>query len=317
METRASYILVGSFVLALTAAVFGFAMWLARVEFEAGPRRYAIYFTGSVTGLAVGSPVRYRGVPVGSVTNMRIDPEDVERVLVLVDVAMDTPIRRDTVATLGLQGITGVAYVLLSGGTQTSPPLTPGPDQEVAVIQSKVSGLQAVLDKAPEVFEKALILADRLTRLVDDRNISAIAETLENIRALTETLAERRGTVDSLLTESERTMSSIRVAAEKITTLTTTIQSKADTIENETQVMLSVVRGTAQSIADVADKLDNVVDENRLAIRDFSASGLYELTQFISESRLLVATLTRLSSQIERDPARFFFGDTQKGFEAQ
>ncbi len=82
METRASYILVGSFVLGLIAAAFAFVVWLASVQFEDVPKRYLIYFDGSVTGLAVASPVRYRGVPVGSVVDIRIDPENIERILV-------------------------------------------------------------------------------------------------------------------------------------------------------------------------------------------------------------------------------------------
>ena len=60
-----------------------------------------------------------------------------------------------------------------------------------------------------------------------------------------------------------------------------------------------------------------MISENRQPIADFSASGLYEFSQFIAEARVLVDTMNRLSTQIERDPARFFFGDTQKGFETQ
>lgn len=76
-------------------------------------------------------------------------------------------------------------------------------------------------------------------------------------------------------------------------------------------------RGTTTAIERVVKKLDLVVDENRRGLRDFSGGGLYGLSLFVSEARLLVASLTRLSAQIERDPSRFLFGDTQKGFEAR
>ena len=84
METRASYVVVGTFVLALIAAAFGVVLFLTRTNFEDTPKTYMSYFTGSVTGLQVGSPVRYRGVPVGSVNDIRIDPSDVERVRVIM-----------------------------------------------------------------------------------------------------------------------------------------------------------------------------------------------------------------------------------------
>ncbi len=123
METRASYILVGTFVLLLIAGAFAFVIWLSKVEFDQRPARYVVYFTGSVSGLQVGGPVRYRGVPVGSVTDIRIDPKNVERIEVTLEVATRTPIKQDTFASLGLQGIIGAAYVQLSGGTQKSPAL--------------------------------------------------------------------------------------------------------------------------------------------------------------------------------------------------
>jgi phospholipid/cholesterol/gamma-HCH transport system substrate-binding protein len=98
METRASYILVGSFVLGLIGAAFVFVIWLAGARFEAAPTRYLVYFEGSVTGLAVASPVRYRGVPVGSVTDIRIDPENIARIRVTAEISAETPIKTDTEA---------------------------------------------------------------------------------------------------------------------------------------------------------------------------------------------------------------------------
>ena len=73
----------------------------------------------------------------------------------------------------------------------------------------------------------------------------------------------------------------------------------------------------AGTIGNVARQVELMVEENRMPIRDFSNSGLREFGQFAAEARVLVDSLVRLSQQIERDPARFFFGDTQKGYRAQ
>ena len=118
METRANHVLVGSFVLALVAAAVVAALWLSKIELDRTQVRFLIYFQGNVTGLNIGSAVRYRGVPVGNVIDIRIDPENVERVRVLIEVTDDTPVKRDTIASLGIQGITGIAFIQLSGGTQ-------------------------------------------------------------------------------------------------------------------------------------------------------------------------------------------------------
>ena len=121
MEIRASYLLVGAVVLALVAGLAAFSVWLVKADIDREGDLYQIAFAGSVTGLQQGSQVRYRGVPVGRVADIRIDPEHVESVLVTVEIERGTPIRQDTVASLEMQGITGIAFVQLRGGTQDEP----------------------------------------------------------------------------------------------------------------------------------------------------------------------------------------------------
>lgn len=324
METRASYVLVGSFVLALSAAAAVFAVWLAKVELDQEPTRYVIYVAGNVTGLQVGSPVRYRGVPVGRVSDIRIDTDNIERIRVLVELAEDTPVRQDTVATLGLQGITGVAFVQLSGGTQSSPPLKPRAKGQLPEIEHESSGLEQVLEKAPELFSKAVLVADRLSALVDDKNLSAVRDTLQNLQNITGVLADRTKNLDSLIVDTGTTLKDVRDAAQNISKLSTDLSKATGPITGdagkamkELNSTLKTARGTLRSIGKVSDELKKLVSENRTPLRDFSGGGLYELGLFVSEARILVANLTRLSTQIERDPARFFFGDTQKGFEAK
>ncbi len=321
METRASYILVGYFVLGLIAAAFAFVVWLSSIQFEEVPKRYLIYFEGSVTGLEVASPVRYRGVPVGSVTDIRIDPENIERIRVTVEISAETPIKTDTEATLKLQGITGIAFILLSGGTQSAASLEPAPDKEIAVIPPRLSGLDQVLDSAPELFEKAVILADRLTRLVDDRNLKKFSKMLNDAQFLVGTVAARSGQLERLIDDASSTVDALRRGSDSIDALAAELHAKVVPLTNQAKgvmtdagATMADIRSTAKSLEQTADLMEALVAENRLPIRDFTTGGLYEVSQFVSEARTLVNNLTRLSAQIERSPARFFFGDTQKGF---
>ena len=100
METRANYLLVGSFVLIIFAGAILFILWLAKFQFDQQFTRYDIEFEGSVSGLKVGSSVELNGIPVGEVINIGIDPRDVEKVAVTVEVPADTPIREDTIASM-------------------------------------------------------------------------------------------------------------------------------------------------------------------------------------------------------------------------
>jgi phospholipid/cholesterol/gamma-HCH transport system substrate-binding protein len=321
METRASYILVGSFVLGLIAAGFAFVVWLTSVQFEEEPKQYVIYLEGSVTGLAVASPVRYRGVPVGSVTDIRIDPENIERIRVTVDISAETPIKTDTEATIKLQGITGVAFILLSGGTRKAEPLMPAPGKKLAVIPPRISGLDQVLDSAPQLFEKAVILADRLARLLDDRNLESVAKMLDGAEKLVGTVAARSDQLEKLIEDAGATVEALRRGSDSIEALTTNLRAKIVPLTNQAtgamkdaSVTIAEIRTTVPSLDKAADLIEAVIAENRDPLRDFASGGLYEISHFVSEARTLVNGLARLSAQIERSPARFFFGDTQKGF---
>ena len=115
---------MGSLVLLLVAGLVAFIIWAVKADVDAKHTYYHVYFTGSVSGLSKVSEVRYRGVPIGTVTDIRIDAENVERVQVTLDVSGETLIKEDSVASIEMQGITGVALVQISGGRQDSADLT-------------------------------------------------------------------------------------------------------------------------------------------------------------------------------------------------
>ena len=116
------------------AGAFGFVLWLAKLDIDREFQSYHIYFEGSVSGLSLGSDVLYRDIPVGTVTEILIDPEDPGRVLVAVDLASTTPIRQDSIATLEVQGITGVSLIQIGGGGHDSPVLQAEPGAAFPVI---------------------------------------------------------------------------------------------------------------------------------------------------------------------------------------
>ena len=100
METRTNHLLVGTFVLLLVAGLVAFIIWAVKADVDAKVTNYHVYFAGSVSGLSNVSEVRYRGVPIGTVTDFRIDPENVGRVRVTLDVSGDTPIKEDSIASI-------------------------------------------------------------------------------------------------------------------------------------------------------------------------------------------------------------------------
>ena len=134
METRANHVVIGAFVLVVVLGLFGFVLWLAKIEIDQEFAYYHVAFDEAVSGLSLGGDVRYNGIPVGAVTAIEIARDDPSKVQVTLEVARETPVRADTVAKLELQGITGVAFIQLSGGTAAAGPPHAGPQWRIAPV---------------------------------------------------------------------------------------------------------------------------------------------------------------------------------------
>jgi len=168
METDRRYFLEGLFIIALSLAAALFFVWLA----NAGRRDdviYRIHFAESVSGLALGDAVKYRGVDVGMVKAMVIDPDDPRQVQVDVRLRKAAPVKTDTKASLKLKGITGVVYIELNGGSPNAQTLVAAtPEGTIPEIPSEKTGLALVIDQLPRVVEKFSAIEDQTKKVVTD-----------------------------------------------------------------------------------------------------------------------------------------------------
>ncbi len=317
METRANNLLVGSFVLLILAGTTVFFLWLAKFQFDTEFTRYDIRFPGSVSGLAVGSSVELNGILVGEVIDIRIDPEQVENVIVTIEVPSETPVRENTLASLQIKGLTGGVTVQLAGGTQDAPPLEPEPGEKRAVIASQASSLEQFLEDAPELLQSLQVLVGRASALLNENNQAAFSESLRNVSALTGALAAQTDDIEALFSNASATMLNVREASEALKATADTINTLATRNEPEVAGLISDLRASAQSVSRVSEQIEALVAENRAPLSDFTGEGLYELTNFLSEARTLIDGLSRVTTQVERDPARFLFGNQQEGYETQ
>ncbi|MCZ6845138.1 MAG: MlaD family protein [Alphaproteobacteria bacterium] len=317
METRANNLLVGSFVLLILIGTTVFFLWLAKFQFDVQFTRYDIHFPGSVSGLKVGSSVELNGILVGEVVGIRIDPDQVENVIVAIEVPAETPVREDTQASLQIAGLTGGVTILLAGGTQDAPPLAPKPGEKRAVIASQASTLERFLEDAPELLQSLQLLVSRASALLSDDNQAAFAESLRNVSALTGALAARTDDIETLFTSAAQTMANLRDASDALKKTAGTINATVARNEPEVASLIGDLRKSATTMTRVSNEIEALIAENRAPLRDFTSEGLYELTNFLSEARTLIDVLNRVTTQVERDPARFIFGNQQKGYETR
>ncbi|WP_431859358.1 MlaD family protein [Azospirillum sp.] len=313
METRASYILVGSFVLTLIAGLFGFTVWVAKIQLEESRQPYRIYFTGSVTGLQTGSPVRYQGIPIGTVTDLRLDPENVSRVRVTIEVAADTPIKTDSIASLEVQGVTGGAYVQITGGTPESKLLRETEHKGIPVIQSRPSTLATVVDAAPQILARVLDLTDRLSAgLMSPENLQALTQTLDNARRVSGDVAAATQGLDGTVRELTGLLAELNRTAQTVGPhLDQTVVQAGKSMQTVTADLHELTGSLKQASA----QLNAMVTENRQPVRDFAQTGLYEITLLVTQLRDLSAQIGRVVGRIENDPSNFLFGGTRNGVE--
>src|SRR6201989_2781909 len=201
MEREANYAAVGAFVLLVTLIGALFVYWYSDTREHKIFRRYEIYFDGSVSGLERGAAVRYLGVGVGRVQQMRIDPRDAGRVQVLVGLDSQTPISDRTLAELQLQGVTGLLYIDLQQirAGAALPDVVPG--IEYPVIRSARSRFDVFLARLPDVLASAGEVVDRAARALSDQNIVAITHALANIDKASERLPDTLRDVNALVSE--------------------------------------------------------------------------------------------------------------------
>ena len=139
METRAHYVLIGSFAMAAMAGALLFVLWLGRVEREFD--LYDVIFTEQVSGLSVGGAVQFNGIKVGEVRSLTLDPDDPSRVIANLRVSKDTPVKTDTTAKLELVGVTGLAVIQFNGGDPDAP-LLKDTVRGTPVIEASASDIQ-------------------------------------------------------------------------------------------------------------------------------------------------------------------------------
>lgn len=310
MEARANYVAVGAFVLVVLGAILVGGLWLARVQFQAEYQYVQTRVVGPVNGLGHGAPVRLNGIEVGRVARIDLDPSDPGSVTILLQVRGSIPIRADSVASIESQGLTGISYVEISGGTLAAPPLAPAPGQKYPQIASRPSSLQQVFNNAPELLSRLLSIGDRVELLLDDGNREAVARTLANIRDATALLSRRSSDIDQIITDAG-------ITAHNAADASASLKAVAGNLERTTgkgDQLIASARDAFDRTARLATDLDALVQASRPGLRDLTTNGTAQLNELLAEARRLVASLNRVSTGLERDPSRLLLGDRRDGY---
>src|SRR5262250_57941 len=195
METRANYVLIGAFTLAVIAAAFGFVLWFQSLHTTKLRSPLRVVFEGPASGLRNGGSVNFNGIRIGEVISVKLD--NPRRVVALAMVENKAPIRRDTAVGLEFQGLTGVAAISLKGGEENAPPV-PLDEDGVPVLTADPNALQ-------DVTEAIRATLQNVNRLVAD-NQESVKNSLHNLETFTNTLARNSERIDAIMARVDGVM---------------------------------------------------------------------------------------------------------------
>ena len=308
MEREANYAAVGAFVLVVTLVGALFVYWYSDTREHRNFERYEIYFNGSVSGLEKGAAVRYLGVGVGRVQDIRVDPRDSSRVEVIVDIDSTTPISEHTVAELQLQGVTGLLYIDLSedrSGKRLPPPVA---QLRYPVIRSAPSRFDVLLAGLPELVAAVGNLVTRADRLLSDENIAAVTAAVGNLDKASAGLPGTVKDLNSLIAE-------LRGASAELSATAHTAHGILQAADPDVRAAAARTRAIADNLADASAQLDKAIAENRQDIRAFTRQGLPEIERFVREGRAAAHDIRELSNSLRENPAQLLYQPPPRGVE--
>lgn len=298
METKVNYALVGGFVLILGAMLVGAVLWIA--SGGAFQKQYDLYMAiedESVAGLNLNAPVKYNGVNVGKVQQIHLDAENPERVILLFAIEHDTPIKENTIAILKTQGLTGIAYVELSGGTRESPLLQASPGNDYPVIRTAPSLSARLENVLTAVLAKLDSTSNNLNAILSPENQLSFKRALADIASVAHTIAARNDKLDASLVNAARTLENSAQASARIGPVLDRIGRSAAAVES-----------MGNEVARTGASAGNTISTIGSDVQRFSTETLPELERLLAELSALSSSLRRFADQTERNPNSLLFG---------
>jgi phospholipid/cholesterol/gamma-HCH transport system substrate-binding protein len=292
MYSRVNYTIVGIFVLLFGAGLLGFTFWLAKYGLQNDYCLYKLEMKESISGLSKDSTVRLRGVDIGRVSKIVINPDNIEEIDVFLKIRTEVPIKKDMTAHTEMLGITGLLSIEIGGGTNGSERLV-AVDDEIPVIPTVPSWFSKTTKGIGNLSENLSTVLARAEKLLSQKNIDTFSSILENTDQMTHSAVET-------LDEFNATMQVYKLAADKLT----------DSVESARKDFTRITDNTLPALESL-EKAAN--DFNRLSLEaekslnrgDYNIRETFE--PMLVDIGILTEQLTDLSREMQNNPNGLLF----------
>lgn len=325
MRNRAQKIRLGIFlVVSLSILFFTIGYFTAREFFKKEDVYYVAYENLSVSGLEIGSPVKYMGINVGSIRDITIDPDNVASIIVELALKPETPVKEDAEADITSIGITGLKNIEIRGGSNEASFLEPG-----SYIKPGSSITEAITGKAEIIAEKAEKVLNNLQTFTDPQNLDKITALVESITELSERTKVTVSKIDTVIMENRRdfrkTIAGFKEISERLDTssqlLALSVEKIHQTVESDTLgEILGNVRDVSVKLreANVGALIENVTQvakQTQELLKKVDSDldrGSQDFTESLRLLRMTLENLLETSRKINDDPSILIRGINQK-----
>lgn len=270
METKANYVTVGAFTLLVFLAGFAIVYWVARVDTGGQTARLDVVIEGSVTGLGVGSFVKFNGIDVGKVTGLSFDETNPRLVIARTQINRNLPISKSTKAVLGSTGLTGIAYIEFEGGDPNEPSIFDLADKQgtVPTVQADPSSVNNLLATAQDIFDRTDRVLGNLESFVKEAR-GPLENTLKNTEVFSEALTRNADQIDKFLQGVGGIGEGLQEIAGKLDTSLKSIETllaavnpdKVGTIIDNVDAFTADLKGVSGQFGEVTDKVNKIVTD--------------------------------------------------------
>ena len=296
MENKARYTIVGLFVLIFTIAMILFILWLARYDLEEiNAKEFRLYSKTSIAGLNKNSIVEYKGLDIGTVNEIRIDPKNLEQIEIVLKITNPSVIKTNSYAIVQSQGVTGNKLIEIEGGTKEAE-LLETKEGSFAIIPLKKSFIDKLTSSAGNITSQIESVLKRFEVLLNDKNMQNIDQILVNTNSSTKNLEQTMLKVNNLIENSlvttlknidnmtnsidlvvkkdiAKTIRKINSLSENFNLLSKDVSS---IINNDVKALIQELKKTAKStqgIDKVLNDLENTLEKIDTTVEDFSQNG--------------------------------------------
>ncbi|AMC12879.1 MlaD family protein [Liberibacter crescens] len=303
METNVNYTIVGIFTVFILSLGFFFTYWFSSHEESKGPtHNLIIRIPGSTNGLSVGSPVRFNGITVGSVTSLSLDQESPAYSIATTRIRANVPIYPSTKAVLEIQGLTGTAYIELSGAKKESKTIFALAEEtkKPASITAYQSSVTNLLTTADAILDKANTSVFGIQEFVKDAR-QPLTKTVHNVEIFSKALADNADNIDQLLKSVSSFSNTFNGFSKRATSTLEAVENLVRAVD--TQKVDSIINNSKTisiNLAQASSNLDKTISVFQETTRSFQKLGEKALSS-VEHFDSLITTIdkNKISSSVD------------------